>query len=510
MSVSPCHCASVLNQPDTHFARVTPIVGRELRARRVALAGLPLAVPLVEYLAACGVGRWLWLAGHGAAELRAALEARHGPALALEAHEHALGAWLQALAGADLLIAPADLPVLPAALDAARAAGIPALLFEPPSASTPCRALVILPEDSPDSWDGASRWCQLTTFPPQLPTPADWDWLTAAPLVAGLARALLLRNTPFARADLAALWAGGAREFRFGAPGDPLAASFTSRQSAVGRQNNACSLPTAGYRLPAFRTPPARRGVLLVAGLGSLGSVTAELLRDSVAGMLLADPDHVDAFNPARQAYLPAEIGRPKALALAKRLRQLGSPNVLGLAVALTDERAVAELAERHAVTAALVATGTAADFAIARALRDLGVPHVVGRCYPRARFWEAIVVDGRRGPALADIRGRVAAGPAPAPTPEQIAAYSDAGALEAEPATLVESGWAAAWLARLAAQLLAPPGLRERWLLELLAAERTCLIGGVGVEPAEGGPAYGVAAPGQVRAVEPRQVRQL
>jgi hypothetical protein len=148
-----------------------------------------------------------------------------------------------------------------------------------------------------------------------------------------------------------------------------------------------------------------------------------------------------------------------------------------------------------------LVATGTGADFAIARALHALDVPHVIGRCYPRARYWEAILVDGRRGPALDQVRGHLRAGPAPAPTPEQIAAYSDAGALEAEPATLIESGWAAAWLARLAAQLLAPAGLRERWLLELFAAGQTCLIGGVGVERTPDGPAYAIAQPGEIRA---------
>ncbi|MCP4686229.1 MAG: hypothetical protein GY867_12390 [bacterium] len=111
------------------------------------------------------------------------------------------------------------------------------------------------------------------------------------------------------------------------------------------------------------------------------------------------------------------------------------------------------------------------------------------------------MLVDGLRGPALSDLRGHLRLGPAPPPTPEQIAAYSDDGALEAEPATLIESGWGAAWMARLTAQLLAPPGLRERWLLALLASEQTCLVGGVGVERTDDGPAFGVALPGEIRA---------
>ncbi|HYF63720.1 MAG TPA: ThiF family adenylyltransferase, partial [Herpetosiphonaceae bacterium] len=304
-------------------------------------------------------------------------------------------------------------------------------------------------------------------------------------LAAGLARAILLRGSEFARADLAALWAAGRRELYFDHPAQPLRAE-TEPFSAPG----------------AFRTPSGRRGTLLIAGLGSLGSVAALALAETAIGMVIADPDQVDAANPVRQAYPLAAIGQPKAAALAATLRGAGVPHVVALGQALDDEDAGRRIIAANGVTAGLVATGTAADFAIARALREAGLPHVVGRCYPRARYWEAMIVDGGRGPSLSDLRGHLALGPAPAPTPEQIAAYSDAGALEAEPATLVESGWAAAWLARLAAQLLAPAGLRERWFLDLLAAERTCLIGAAQVEQTQTGPAYAIAQPGQIRAL--------
>jgi hypothetical protein len=257
-----------------------------------------------------------------------------------------------------------------------------------------------------------------------------------------------------------------------------------------------------------FCTPPGPRGALLLAGLGSLGSIAAMHLARRADTIVIADPECVDVYNPARQAYPLAAIGQPKAQALRDGLLAVGAARVVSIDERLTDERMVAALIERYAITTALVATGTSDDFAIARALRACGVPHVVGRCYPRARYWEAIVVDGHRGPGLEDIRGHLRTGPTPAPTPEQIAVYSDAGALEAEPATLVESGWAAAWMARLAAQLLAPIGLRERWLLELLATGQTCLIGGVGVERTPGGPAYAVAQPGEIHAWERDSIR--
>jgi hypothetical protein len=173
---------------------------------------------------------------------------------------------------------------------------------------------------------------------------------------------------------------------------------------------------------------------------------------------------------------------------------------------ALTDEGAVAQLLRRNGVTAALVTTGTEADFALARALRSHALPHVVGRCYARARYWEAIVVDGSQGPSYAEVRRRVMAGPSPLPTPEQRAAYGAVDELIAEPATAMETGWAAAWLARLMAQMVVSPVLREGWCLVRLAAGATCWIGGLVVEREtetgrDAGAAYGVDVPGIIHA---------
>jgi hypothetical protein len=321
---------------------------------------------------------------------------------------------------------------------------------------------------------------------------------------------MLLRDTPYRRADLEALWGRGKRVLTFGGVADPLAVRWLSLVEAQDRARR----PKRDCR---YHMPAARRGTVLIAGLGSLGSVAAMYLAPHTYRMVVADPDRVDAYNPVRQAYPLAAVGQPKALALRDGLLRASAEkaacaplaSVVALEAALTDEHQVAELIARHGITAALVVTGTAADFAIARALRARDLPHVVGRCYPRARYWEAILVDGQRGPGLSDLRGHLQPGPTPLPTPEQIAAYSDAGALEAEPATLIESGWAAAWMARCTAQLLAPPGLRERWLLELLATKRTGLIGGVGVESTPDGPAYGITLPGAIRAWGRREMGQ-
>jgi hypothetical protein len=64
-----------------------------------------------------------------------------------------------------------------------------------------------------------------------------------------------------------------------------------------------------------------------------------------------------------------------------------------------------------------------------------------------------------------------------------------------------METGWAAAWLARLTAQIMQPLPLREGWFLARLAAGASCFIGGVVVEREAQGAAYGVSVPGMVHA---------
>lgn len=453
-----------------HFARVTPIVGTSLGHTRVAVIGFPAADPIVYYLAACGVAHWAGLP----VTLTEQLRAHHGTALPLTVCDGD---------AIDLVIAVGQ-PHWHAAITLARLRRCALLLVEPsPGSGQACRVWVggfvetrnfvflRTPMPAARTGEGGSACWSVE--------PEPWPWCTSAPLVAGLARALLLRGTAFARADLEALWQAGRVAVTIGGA-HPFDITFAPAWNDP-------------HTTPAFISPvrPVR---LLAAGLGSLGSVATMLLAPQISRAVLIDPGHVSSANIVRQAYGVAKVGQPKATALAA---QISGAATLALTDALTDEQTVMALA--RTVDVALVATGSDADFAIARGLRAAGVPHIVARCYPRARYYELVLVDGHTGPAFAEVRGHIRYGPTPTPTPEQLAAYSPHGALEAEPATLIESGWAAAWLARCAAQLALPAGLRERWMTELLAHGQTCLVGGVAVEITADGPAYGVALPGQI-----------
>jgi molybdopterin/thiamine biosynthesis adenylyltransferase len=196
--------------------------------------------------------------------------------------------------------------------------------------------------------------------------------------------------------------------------------------------------------------------------------------------LVLVDPDRVERVNLVRQAYSHHQLGQSKAVALAQAL-EAAYPGLTcePVVASLCNESDVAELIRKHGVTAALIATGTHADFAIARGLRAEAIPHVVGRCYTRGRFWEGIVVDGAAGPSYEQVRRAAVAGPPAAPTPEEIASYGAVGELAGEPATAMETEWAALWLARLMAQMMAPAGLRERWLLHYGAGAGSWRVGG-------------------------------
>jgi hypothetical protein len=393
-----------------HFERVLPIVGTTLFEKKVAVIGFPAAEPVVRYLAANGVRRWVWV-GEDRLKLEIlmnTLMAQHGGALPLE-----VSIYSQPCIGIDVVVAVGE---------AFWAEG---------------KAL-------------AQKWNAPLL---NIPTLTGWKWECAAPLAALQVRNHLLAQPAF---DL--------------------------------------PIETA----TPFTSPFDKRGRVLIAGLGSLGSIAALHLAPYVNGLVVADPDSVDPYNPVRQAFPRRMIGRNKAEALAE-LVQRDMSEVVALPYALTDEDEVAELVEAHNISAALVVTGTNADYTIARGLQTAGVPHVVGRCYPRARYWEGIVVESGT-PTFEEIRGHLYVGPSPAPTPEQQRAYSDLGALEAEPATLIESGWAAAWLARLVWQMLQPSALRELWFLRHLAAGESCFIGGLHIEATEQGPAYGIERVGQVR----------
>jgi hypothetical protein len=245
------------------FARVRPLVGAALDSCQVAVVGSCAASPLVEYLVACGVRRWLFMAGNEwSAALTTRIEAHYGSKLDITWQ---IVASLADMAEADLLLA----------VDAA----------EPAS-----HAPLILPRLAVCISAGGQSILIVLAMPGEplyLPEPPDghflgrWEWLTAAPLVALWARALLLRGTAYRMAAWEDAWQRGMRAYAIGASHDPTVALWQAH------------MVTQEEESPTYRTSLTRQGTLLIAGLGSLGSVAAQQLVREVARLVLVDPDRV-------------------------------------------------------------------------------------------------------------------------------------------------------------------------------------------------------------------------
>ena len=134
---------------------------------------------------------------------------------------------------------------------------------------------------------------------------------------------------------------------------------------------------------------------VLVVGVGALGTVLAEsLVRAGVGRVTLADRDVVERTNLQRQTlFAEADVGVPKAVAAAGRLRQINGD--MAVAVEVVDVAAdnIERLVERSGATLLLDGTDNAAtryllnDVAVRR-----GLPWVYGAC---------VGVEGRAMPVV-------------------------------------------------------------------------------------------------------------
>jgi molybdopterin/thiamine biosynthesis adenylyltransferase len=75
--------------------------------------------------------------------------------------------------------------------------------------------------------------------------------------------------------------------------------------------------------VPGLEADRLRQASVLLAGAGNIGSPLASLLaRAGVRLLRLVDRDVVEEKNLANQDFRPCDVGKPKAVALADRLRE--------------------------------------------------------------------------------------------------------------------------------------------------------------------------------------------
>ncbi len=479
-----------------YFARVQPIVGDCLRDKRVALLNLAVGAETARLLAACRVEHWLLPADGDV--LAAELCARYGVV------DTRCG-WTDAeMRSTDLLVGGgslADCQQLAAACAAYSRPGL-ALL----SLAEGGMLISLRGADAPDQLESAIGASSPAFQPSALsPQPSVLDYLDLSHHAARLARRILLGET------------SGSESWRFGDATWPWRVSEKGEQRfAPTRHATIFQIPPQHSALcPQHSNPP--QPSFLVLGCGSVGSYLArDVALAGASRLLLLDDEDVAAANPVRQFYTRQDIGASKTARLAEnigavasccmavgrrfRLDESSSPSLSSRDARLGDETEFARLVESEHPDVVVLATGTNADYRAARLLRRMGVAHLVARCYPRARYFEVVLVDGKRGPCYDCVRGHLYTGPIPALTAEQRAAYdAHGGTLVAEPATLVESGWAAAVAARLAMQLALPASARAAWFERCIEEQAVCFIGGNVAERRPNGWAYGISSVGQV-----------
>lgn len=149
-------------------------------------------------------------------------------------------------------------------------------------------------------------------------------------------------------------------------------------------------------RLPRGAVEAVRGARAVVVGCGSLGSVCAEaLVRAGVPGMTLIDPDLVEAANLGRTVYTAAQIGRPKADALAQRLTAINPQ--LSVAVHRTAVEPATAAAVADAVRGADLVLGMADDqralAVLDVLLHELDVPGVFAGVYRAAAGGDIVTV---------------------------------------------------------------------------------------------------------------------
>ncbi|HEX8324960.1 MAG TPA: ThiF family adenylyltransferase [Tepidisphaeraceae bacterium] len=166
------------------------------------------------------------------------------------------------------------------------------------------------------------------------------------------------------------------------------------------------------------------RASVLIVGVGALGTVLADYLaRAGVGRLTLADRDVVERTNLQRQTlFAQADVGSPKAVAAAERLRAVNAEIDLRAEVVDVAADNIERLVERCGATLLLDGTDNAAtryllnDVAVKR-----GLPWVYGGC---------VGVEGRVMPVLPGITPCLRCVFPEPPTAGEVATCDTAGVL--------------------------------------------------------------------------------
>lgn len=497
-----------MSEREEYYARIRAVVGNTLADRRISVSGAGFLAKAVELLSCCGVVKFNFRSGPGPSflfKLWGPLEwgvFEEGLAAILRGHNHFETGW-QFSAGVDnsptdLVIGGGDFLNALLSYQLAQRKNAPAVIGIILKCGSGLISVVYPGEKFP--WHGIleQKDCD--------PDPTYLNWVDLNNQVANLAKGVLLQKTKWARADLDELFSRKQTTLLTGHP----TWSWVSRYLNLNNKEEVIWLKeiiSQRQEAPKEETMYGQR--VMVVGLGSLGSLMADHFRVLGASLIGIDGKKVSLYNPVRQLYSTRQIGVSKPMALVSSLAisegrydelypdqseytlivQNGKINrfFAGIEAEMKDsaegQEKFEDLVERFRPHLVVLATAHPAEYRMAYALRLRGIPHLAVCCYRRARWFEIISVDGANGPCLGCLKGHLYTGIPPSLTEEELARYEPNApviqALDAEPATRVDSARCADAAVRLGVQLMLPEDGRAEWFRRMTREERNFLIGG-------------------------------
>lgn len=506
-----------------YYDRVLKIVGTRLAEKAVVVYGAPFVARVIEMLASCGMTRFHFQDGDcgDGRVIRTALGLSWGDraddfARVFERHLRSMNEYEDRWDFAesehpDIVIGGGSFETCRKAYEQAQSCGVPCvvgLLFRGDLGLLS----VALPGD-PFPLDGLMITSQ--DAPPMLFLSSYMSWIDLNNQLASIAKAVLLQGTEWERSDVSQLLRAGMKTVLTGHPSWPWPAYHMDMNGVVER-SRLCGM------IQDARSQPSETGLVhlrgkrvMIIGIGSMGSVVADRYRALGASIVGVDGKNVSVYNPVRQLYPTSSVGKPKASELpwVLRRRKKGARDGIrqefeGVMQDIEDTReggrVFKAMVERHRPDLVVLTTAHSAEFRMAKILRESDIPHVVGRCYPRARWFEIFVVNGKDGPCYGCYQGHLYTGVSPLLTEEQLAAYDTEAVagpgetLSAEPAVRMDTERAADAVARLGLELLLSDENRSQWFRRMLAKDKTCLIGGNCAERQEDGEwSLGIRSPG-------------
>lgn len=515
-----------MNQRDQYYSRVEKIVGTHLINKRISVFNAQFVSKVVELLVSCGTLGWNFMSktktSHDILQIFGELPRsdnfEESFALYLQNENHFEDRWKFYFQDndldTDLVICAGTNYTCQKAYAYAQKKNVPCIIGFLFHGGTSIISTIFPGDAYPFANIGQEDHQIINRLP---------DWIDLNNQMANIAKALLLHGSEWERADINEILDNKQNTLLLTHPSWP----WVNKYFDIYDPEKKKWLQNTVQKAQNDHQPADITGKhVLIVGAGSLGSIAADYFRILGANLTIIDCKNVSDHNPIRQLFSTRDIGKIKAFCLPEIMAcksgfntegkildekkitfSEGNRSFIGINQGISNDKYgkayFRELLENEKPDLVVLVTAHQAEYRMTHVLRDMGIPHLTAGCYPRARWFEVITINGKQGPCFGCLKGHLYHGTAPSLTEEQNARYdsqvSEEGMVQAEPATRIETSRCVDTLFRIGVELLMKPEDQKSWFKKMINEERTFLIGGNYAEKKEGEEEYsfGIETPG-------------